>query len=118
VSTEILTVLPVLPIKNTVLFPNLFLPLSVGRPGSVAAVEACLASEDKTMLVVAQRDGGSDTITREGLFGIGTRAVVKRMVRGPGALELIVQGTERMEIVGLEQTEPYVKASVRTLAFT
>ena len=53
---EVVQTLPVLPIKNTVLFPYLFLPLSVGRPASVAAVEAALATEEKTLLVVAQRD--------------------------------------------------------------
>ena len=47
---------PYLPMKNTVLFPYLFLPLSVGRPATVAAVEAALATEEKTLLVVAQRD--------------------------------------------------------------
>ena len=46
---------PVLPLKNTVLFPSLFLPLAVGRPNSVAAVDAALASEEKTLVLVAQR---------------------------------------------------------------
>src|SRR5262249_45174467 len=48
--------LPVLPLKNTVLFPGLFIPLSVGRPQSLAAIEAALATEEKTFVVSAQRD--------------------------------------------------------------
>ncbi|HMF20268.1 MAG TPA: LON peptidase substrate-binding domain-containing protein, partial [Gemmataceae bacterium] len=48
--------LAVLPIKNTVLFPHLFMPLSVGRPSSMAAIEAGLAHEEKTLVVVTQRD--------------------------------------------------------------
>ena len=52
--------LPVLPVKNTVLYPYLFLPLSVGRSLSRAAVEAALASEDKTLVVLTQRDADSE----------------------------------------------------------
>ena len=55
---ESLASLPVLPMKNTVLFPYLFLPLSAGRPISLAAAEAALISEDKTFVVVAQREPG------------------------------------------------------------
>src|SRR5438046_3178495 len=73
-ENQVLTMLPVLPIRNTVLFPNLFLPLTAGRPGSVAAIEAALSGEDKTLLVVAQRDGSVDA-TSENLYRIGTRAV-------------------------------------------
>src|SRR5205823_541471 len=63
VSTELDTTvatLPVVPLKNTVLFPHLFMPLSVGRPGSLAAAESVLASEDKTFVVVAQKDSQND----------------------------------------------------------
>ena len=56
-NTNVLHSLPVLPLKNTVLFPYLFVPLSAGRPGSVAAVEAALASEDKGIVLLTQRDG-------------------------------------------------------------
>ncbi|HZY86780.1 MAG TPA: LON peptidase substrate-binding domain-containing protein, partial [Gemmataceae bacterium] len=52
-------VLPVLPLKNTVLLPYLFMPLSVGRPNSLAAVEAALATEEKTFVVTAQRDAAN-----------------------------------------------------------
>ena len=53
-------VLPVLPLKNTVLFPHLFMPLSVGRPNSMAAIEAVLATEEKSFVVVAQRDADNE----------------------------------------------------------
>ena len=53
--------LPVLPIKNNVLFPYLLLPLQVGRPSSIAAVEAALASEEKEIVVVAQRDSAVES---------------------------------------------------------
>src|ERR1700687_4638132 len=105
--------LPVLPLKNTVLFPYLLLPLSAGRAGSVAAVEAALATEDKSILIIAQRDADKDEPAQDDLFTIGTRAVIKKMNRTEQGLEMIVQGVERMVVVRVEQTKPYVKAVVR-----
>src|SRR5439155_24586285 len=96
--TEAVAVLPVLPLKNTVLFPGLFMPLSVGRPGSLAAIEAALATEEKTFLVAAQRDVAVEQPTLSDLYAVGTRAVVKKMARGEGVIELIVQGIERVRI--------------------
>jgi len=56
-----LKVLPLLPLKNSVLFPGLVMPLSVGRPQSVASVEAALATEDKEVVIVAQKDNTVET---------------------------------------------------------
>jgi ATP-dependent Lon protease len=102
-------VLPVLPLKNTVLFPGLFMPLSVGRPGSLAAVEAVLATEEKAFLVAAQRDAANEQPGPDDLYGVGTRAVVKKMARGEGIIEVIVQGVERVALLKAEQTEPYLR---------
>jgi ATP-dependent Lon protease len=114
-QTENILELPVLPLKNTVLFPYLFMPLSVGRPNSMAAVEAALAGEEKTLVLFAQRDASNDQPGAEGLYGIGTRAIVKKMVRGDSTVEMLVQGVERVALVKMEQTEPYLKARVRVL---
>jgi ATP-dependent Lon protease len=107
--------LPVLPIKNTVLLPHMFMPLSVGRPHSLAAIEAALASEEKTFVVVAQRDGSVDLPKDADLFTVGSRAVIKKMARGEGVIEIIAQGVERVVILKIEQTEPFVKACVQAL---
>ncbi|MBI3821998.1 MAG: endopeptidase La [Planctomycetes bacterium] len=107
--------LPVLPLKNTVLFPYLFIPLSVGRPASRAAVEAALASEDKTLVVVAQRDPTNDAPGIDGLHTIGTRATIKKMARSDEGIEILVLGLERVTLQKLEQTEPYLKARVADL---
>jgi ATP-dependent Lon protease len=108
-------VLPVLPLKNTVLFPYLFMPLSVGRPGSLAAIEAVLATEEKTFVVAAQKDASNESPGLDDLYGVGVRAVVKKMARGEGVIELIVQGIERVALLKVEQTEPYLKARVKPL---
>jgi ATP-dependent Lon protease len=108
-------VLPVLPLKNTVLFPHLFMPLSVGRPGSLAAIEAVLATEEKTFVVSAQRDAAVESPSFDDLYHIGTRAVVKKMGRGEGVIELLIQGVERVTLLRAEQSEPYLKARVSPL---
>jgi ATP-dependent Lon protease len=109
-------VLPVLPVRNTVLFPALFLPLAVGRVQSVAAVEAVLATEDKSLVIVAQRDNGDEVPTDlDKVFTVGTRAVIKKMSRGESGIEMLVQGVERVVLLRAEQTEPYLTARVRPL---
>jgi ATP-dependent Lon protease len=117
-EVEVVQTLPVLPMKNTVLFPYLFLPLSVGRPSTIAAVEAALATEEKTLLVVVQRDPNNEQPGPDDLYPIGTKAVIKKMVRPQqGGIEILVQGSERLAILKIEQTEPYLKARVRPLPF-
>jgi len=92
--------LPVLPLKNTVLFPYLLLPLSVDRPFSIAAVEAALAREDKELVVVAQRNTSVDVPLQSDLYTIGTKAVVKKKGNQEhGSLEAILLGIERSVIV-------------------
>ncbi|MBM4071870.1 MAG: endopeptidase La [Planctomycetes bacterium] len=108
-------IVPVLPIKNTVLFPHLFMPLSVGRSSSVIAVEAALADEEKTLLVVAQKESSKDEPTPDDLFRVGTRAVIKKMARSPQTVDILVQGMERVEIVSFTRTEPHLEAEVRVL---
>lgn len=107
--------LPVLPLKNTVLFPGLFLPLSAGRPASLAAIEAALAREDKSLVVVAQRDPQVERPTRADLYEVGTRAFIRKMTRTADTVEMLVQGGERVRLLELEQTEPYLKAQVQVL---
>jgi len=109
--------LPVLPIKNTVLFPFMFIPLSVGRASSRAAVEAAVSSEDKMLVVVAQRDPTNDQPTEADLYSVGTLAVIKKMAQSADSIEMLVQGVERVSLQKLEQTEPYLKASVAAVPF-
>jgi ATP-dependent Lon protease len=109
--------LPVLPLKNTVLFPYLFIPLSVGRAASRAAVEAALASEDKAIVVVAQRDPANKEPGAADLYDVGTLAVIKKSARSEGGIEILVQGLERLKINDVEQNSPFLTARVTTLPF-
>ena len=114
---ENIQTLPLLPLKNSVLFPYLFMPLAVGRAPSLAAAEASLATEGKEIVLVAQRDPNKDVpAAAEDLFTIGVKAVIKKMARPNEAqMDLIVLGVERVVILRFEQIEPYLRARVRAL---
>ena len=105
--------LPVLPLKNAVLFPYLMMPLSAGRAGSIAAVEAALTSESKEIVVFTQRDANVDLPAQEDLYTIGTKAVIRKMNRAnEGHLELLVLGMERVVLSKLDNSEPFLRARV------
>ncbi|THJ21553.1 MAG: endopeptidase La [Nitrospira sp. CG24E] len=108
--------LPVLPIKRTVLFPGIMMPLTVGRERSTAAVEAATKTEEKTILVVAQRDPQKDAPGLEDLYTIGTKAIVKQIGRSDeGTIQVLVQGLERVALLKVEQTEPFLLVQARRL---
>src|SRR5579871_1935791 len=106
-------VLPVLPLKNTVLFPYLLMPLSVGRPSSLAAVEAALATESKEIVLFSQRDSSVETPKQEDLYSVGTKAVIRRMSRpNENTFELLVLGVERVTLIKLDSSEPFLRARI------
>ncbi len=107
--------LPLLPLKNSVLFPGLLMPLSVGRAGSIAAVEAALATEGKEIVVVTQRDASVDAPGASDLFTIGTRGVIRKAGRGKDQLEVLVYGVERVVIVKVDDENGHMAARVRSL---
>jgi ATP-dependent Lon protease len=115
-ETAILTNLPVLPVKRTVLFPGIMMPLTVGRDRSVAAVEAALKTEEKTVLVVAQRDAQVDSPGLNDLYTIGTKAVIKQTARAAeGHYNVLIQGLERCVLLKVEEMNGYLQARVRQL---
>src|SRR5271163_2168379 len=102
--------LPVLPLKSAVLFPYLLMPLSAGRAASIAAVEAALATESKEILVFTQRDPEVDSPGKDDLYAIGTKAVIRKMNRsGEGQLEMMVLGMERVTLLKVDSSEPFLK---------
>lgn len=106
--------LPVLPVKRSVLFPGVMMPLTIGRERSVAAVEAAMKTEDKTILIVAQRDADTENPTVDDLYAIGTKAVLKSIGRtAEGTLHALVQGVERLVLLRSEQTDPFLAVRAR-----
>jgi ATP-dependent Lon protease len=110
--------LPILPLRGTVVFPSGISPLTVGRPLSLKAAEAALATEEKLLGVVAQRGDQDAEPTASTLYQVGTMVVINRMMRSPGqeeVLHLIVQGQERFRIIGFTEQAPYFKARIEIL---
>ncbi len=115
-SPNVSVTLPVLPIKRTVLFPGVLMPVTVGRDRSVAAVNAALKTEEKTILVVAQRDPGKENPGLDDLYTIGTKAIVKQVGRTEdGTIQAMLQGLERVALLKVEQSLPFLMVQARRL---
>ena len=100
---------PVLPLRDTVVFPQMMAPLLVGRDRSLKAVEAA-AAQDNVLLVVAQRDPDLQEPGPEDLYSVGTEFAVGRVLRMPdGSTNVLGQGRQRMQIVGVVHTQPYIR---------
>jgi ATP-dependent Lon protease len=111
-----LSILPLLPIKRTVLFPGIMMPLTIGRERSMAAVQAAMKTEDKTIVVVAQRDPQTEEPSLADLYTIGTKAIVKQIGQtSEGSIHVLAQGVERVVLLKEERTTPYPLARVRPL---
>jgi ATP-dependent Lon protease len=110
--------LAVLPLLNTTLFPGTVVPLAAGRPRSVAAVEAALQHPEKLIACFTVRpERGVETEAEpEDIYEVGTLVNIKRMFRGDDALQIIVQGTERVRVASWAQSETHLRARVQMLA--
>lgn len=105
-------ILPVLPLRDIVVFPFFVIPLSVGRPGSVEAVNEALAAQ-RFILLLTQKDSEVDEVKPSDLYEIGTVAVIIKMLKMPdGSLRLLVQGLHRAQVKSLNEGKPYYKAVV------
>ena len=108
-------VLPILPIKEAVVFPFIILPLSVGSEKSVQAIDHALAGSRLVMLV-AQRDASVDDPDVDHLHSVGTAGMVMRMLKLPdGRMRVLVQGLVRARIEHMSQTEPFLQARIERL---
>ncbi|MFQ6672343.1 MAG: LON peptidase substrate-binding domain-containing protein, partial [Candidatus Tectimicrobiota bacterium] len=91
-QAEIPTSLPLLPVRDIVVFPSMVLPLFVGRKGSIKAVDDALAS-DRMLMMAAQRDAELEEPRPEDLFDVGTVGMIVRMLKLPdGRIKILVQG--------------------------
>src|SRR3954467_15132383 len=114
-AIQIPDALPVLPLKDTVVFPYIILPLSVGRDKSVLAVDRAL-SESRVIMLVAQRDAVTDNPGEADLFEVGTAAVIMRMLKLPdGRIRILVQGLARARVQHISQMEPYLQAKIERI---
>ena len=109
-------ILPILPLRNTVLFPGVVLPITVGRDKSIKAVNDAY-KQDKLIGVVAQKDANMEEPTASDLCKIGTVAKIVKLIKMPdGGTTIIIQGKKRFELLEMKSDDPYFSANIRLFA--
>src|SRR3982751_677964 len=104
--------LPILPLRDTVLFPNSFMPLAVARESSVRLIDDAIAN-GKLIAVFTQRDATVEEPAQADLFTVGTATHIHKMFKLPdGSLRLIVQGLSRVRLKRLTSLRPYLLAEI------
>jgi ATP-dependent Lon protease len=105
--------LPVLPLKETVVFPDSVAPLAVGQERSIRLVDDVVAGEDQTVALVASRDSEVEQPGFDDLYEVGTAATIHKLVRVPdGTLRVLVQGLHRIRIERPVSDDPYLVAEI------
>jgi len=104
--------LPVLPLREMVLFPGVTAPIGAGRPGTLKAIEAALKEDTRLVFTVAQREN-VDEVAPAGLYGIGTVAKIGQLQRGMGGVQLILHGEQRAIVLQYVEKDGFIEAVVR-----
>lgn len=114
-NSDVPDTLPILPLRNTVLFPGVVLPISVGRDKSLKLIRE-IYKGDKTIGTIAQIDPNNDEPEESDLFKIGTVAQILKILEMPdGTTSVIIQGKKRFEMGDVINTEPYLEAKISPL---
>ncbi len=105
-------ILPILPLRGLVVYPQTAVPLTIGQPRSIRLIEEIMAG-DRIVGLVTSKDANLESPGPEYLYQIGTAVLIHRMFKAPnGSLQLLIQGISRFRIKEYIQTEPYLKASI------
>ncbi len=105
--------LPLLPLRDVVVFPHMVIPLFVGRPKSIKALEAAMESERRIMLV-AQKAAAKDEPSTEDMFEMGCVATILQMLKLPdGTVKVLVEGVQRAKVLSIAEGENHFVASVK-----
>lgn len=106
--------LPILPLRNTVLFPGVVIPITVGRDKSIKLIKECYKGT-KTLGVIAQKNDDVENPTEADLNSVGTVAHILKMLRMPdGNTTVIIQGKRRFKLQEITQEEPYLRAKIQS----
>ena len=107
--------IPLLPLRDIVVFPHMVVPLFVGRPKSIQALEDAMAG-DRRLVVAAQRVAGDEDPTEEDIFSIGTLGTIIQLLRLPdGTVKVLVEGKTRAEIRSFAAVDPYFAVEINEL---
>src|SRR5262249_57777522 len=109
--------LPMMPIRDLVIFPHMMTPFVVGRESSVRGLEEALAG-DKKIFLATQHDASVDDPRPDEIFSVGTVAnIVQSLKQADGNLKVLVEGVERGKILSVNEDEGYFKASIKTFSY-
>ncbi len=116
VATQVPQTLPVLPLKESVAFPETLTPLAVGQERSIELINGVLGG-DRMLVMVASKDGEIESPGPDDLYRVGVAGTVARMIKVPdGTLRILVHGSQRVRLEEFTQTEPYLVARISELA--
>jgi len=108
--------MPLLPLRDVVVYPNMVIPLFVGREKSIEALDKAM-EEDKRVLLVAQKSAEQDNPTTKDLYEVGTLATILQMLKLPdGTVKVLVEGLERIRLLDLNESGPFLTATYDLLA--
>jgi ATP-dependent Lon protease len=113
------SVLPILPLRGLVVYPQTAVPLTIGQPRSIRLVDDVVAGEERLIGVLTSRDPELEVPGPNDLYTVGTVAMVHRLFRAPdGTIRLLVQGIARFKVGEFLQQEPYLKAHIELIPET
>ena len=108
--------LPLVPLREMVVFPKIVQPLGVGREKSVAAINAAMSDEKHYVIFAAQKDAEVDDVTSDQIYGVATVAEIVRLLRIPdGSAQVIVQGLQRVKITGFAPDNRYFRVTFQPM---
>jgi ATP-dependent Lon protease len=114
---EVPDTLPILALKNTVLFPGIVIPITVGRDRSIEAINKAYEN-DRIIAVLSQRDTTIEEPNIEDLYNVGTIARIVKLLRMPdGTITAILQGRKRFSLEKMLETKPYMRGKISTLEY-
>jgi len=115
-SDEILMQLPLVPLRDMVVFPSMMAPFVVGRKASILALEATLATSDKRIFLATQRDPKIDDPSMDEIYHVGVVATVVQNLKLPNQnVKVMVEGLSRAEIVGSRESGGYVTVDAKAI---
>ena len=111
-----MSVLPLLPLRDVVVYPHMVVPLFVGRQKSILALESAMEA-DKQIVLVAQKDPSEDDPGVDDVYQIGTLATILQMLKLPdGTLKVLVEGLGRVSVLNSLQEDDFIEASAQELS--
>lgn len=115
-SIEFKETLPLLPVRDLVVYPFMILPLYIGRESSILAVEEALNNTDRLILLSSQKDIHAEQPKPQDIFDLGTVAMIMRMRKLPdGRLKILIQGLTKARITQYENTEPFYQVKLQKI---